>query len=109
MFTGSPQWQKFIDEDRLGLREATARFLFSSFALDVYLRRAARRMTLPSLLLLAGKDRVIDNAATRRFVAAFPSGDNRAIDYPEAHHTLEFEEPGHPFVRDVIAWIERRL
>lgn len=109
LFTGSPEWQRFIDEDRYGLRQATARFLFSSFALDVYLRRARKRVTCPSLLLLAGRDRVIDNARTRRFVASFPSRDNRVIDYPDAHHTLEFEPNGHPFVGDVVRWVERRL
>ena len=34
------------------------------------------------------------------------------IDYPEAHHTLEFEPDGHPFVGDMrcsgwsVAWAE---
>lgn len=109
LFTGSPDWQKFIAEDRFGVTEATARFLFASFGLDVYLRRAARRVNVPTLLLLAGQDRIIDNAETRAFVAAFPSRDNRVIDYPEAHHTLEFEPDGHPFVEDVVRWVERRL
>lgn len=107
LFTADPQWQQFVERDRFGLREVTARFLFASFSLDLYLRRAAKRVTMPSLLLLAGKDRVIDNAATRRFVASFPSRSNRVIDYPNAHHTLEFEPPGHPYVGDVMGWLER--
>jgi len=109
LFTGSPDWQKFIAEDRFAVTEATARFLFASFGLDVYLRRAARRVNVPTLLLLAGQDRIIDNAATRAFVASFPSRDNRVIDYPEAHHTLEFEPDGHPWVQDVVRWVERLL
>ncbi len=36
LFTASPEWQKFIHADRYGVREATARFLFSSFAFDLY-------------------------------------------------------------------------
>ncbi|HET6575614.1 MAG TPA: alpha/beta fold hydrolase [Fimbriiglobus sp.] len=109
LFTGSPNWQKFIAADRFGVTVATARFLFASFALDVYLRRAARRVTVPTLLLLAGRDRIIDNAKTRAFVASFPSRDNRVIDYPEAHHTLEFEPDGHPWVGDIVKWVERRV
>jgi alpha-beta hydrolase superfamily lysophospholipase len=109
LFTGSPDWQKFISEDRFAVTEATARFLFASFGLDVYLRRAARRVTVPTLLLLAGQDRIIDNVATRAFVASFPSRDNRVIDYPEAHHTLEFEPDGHPWVDDVLSWVDRRV
>ncbi len=109
LFTASPEGQKFIDTDRFGLRHATARFLFNSVAFDVYLRRVARRVSVPSLLLLAGRDRIIDNAATRRFVASFASRDNRVIDYPESHHTFEFEGPDHPFIADIVKWIERRI
>jgi alpha-beta hydrolase superfamily lysophospholipase len=109
LFTGSADWQKSIDADRHGLREATARFLFASAGLDFYLRRAARRVTAPTLLLLAGRDRIIDNGRTRRFVASFPSRDNRVIDYAAAEHTLEFEPAGHPFIADIVKWIERHL
>jgi alpha-beta hydrolase superfamily lysophospholipase len=109
LFTASPAWQKYIAEDRHGLCQATARFLAASTALDMYLRRAARRVTVPSLLMLAGRDRIIDNPRTRQFVASFPSRDNRALDYPDAHHTLEFEPDGHPFVDDLIRWVKRRL
>jgi alpha-beta hydrolase superfamily lysophospholipase len=108
LFTADPTWQRFIDADRFGLRMATARFLFSSFALDVYLRRAANRVTVPSLLLLARHDRVIDNGRTRQLVGRFPSRDNRVIDYPHAHHTLEFEPDGHPWVGDVLKWLGNR-
>lgn len=108
LFTADPDWQRFIDADRFGLRQATARFLFASVALDVYLRRAAKRVTVPNLLLLAGRDRVIDNGKTRKFVTRFPSRDNRVLDYPDAHHTLEFEPDGHPWVGDVLKWIARR-
>jgi alpha-beta hydrolase superfamily lysophospholipase len=104
LFTASPDWRRFIDRDRHGLREATARFLFGSFSLDIYLRRAVRRLTVPTLLLLAGHDRVIDNAATRRFLEAAPTN-RTVIEYPGAHHTLEFEPDGHPFVGDMIGWL----
>ena len=107
LFTPDPDWQKFVETERHGLRTATARFLYNSFALDVYLKRAAKRVRVPSLLLLAGQDRVIDNAKTRRFALKFASRNNKVIEYPAAHHTLEFEAVDHPFVRDVVKWVER--
>lgn len=109
LFTADPGWQRYVAADRHGLREATARFLFGSFSLDLYLRRAAKRVTVPTLLLLAGQDRVIDNAGTRRFALGFPARDNRVIDYPDAHHTLEFEGDGHPFVGDMVRWLGARF
>jgi alpha-beta hydrolase superfamily lysophospholipase len=108
LFTASPDGQAFIAADPLGLRQATARFLFNSFALDLYLRRAATRVTVPTLLALAEHDRIIDNARTRAFVARFPAPVT-VTEYPGAHHTLEFEPPDHPWVNDVVRWVEARL
>ena len=108
LFTANPEWQRFVDADPHGLRQATARFLFSSFSLDIYLRRAARRVTMPTFLALAEHDRVIDNARTAAFVARFP-GPTEVKTYPGAHHTLEFEGDGHPWLGDVVRWIEGRI
>jgi alpha-beta hydrolase superfamily lysophospholipase len=108
LFTASAEWQKFIDADPLGLRRATARFLFNSFALDIYLKRAAKHVTMPTFLALAEHDRVIDNARTRAFMARFP-GETTTTEYAGAHHTLEFEPPGHPWLGDVIRWVEGRV
>lgn len=108
LFTSSAEWQKFIDADPQGLKLATARFLFNSFALDIYLRRAARRVTVPSLLMLAERDRIIDNARTRAMVARFPGGSS-VIEYRGAHHTLEFELPDHPWIGDLTRWVEERI
>ena len=108
LFTDDPDAQRFIETDRYGLTEATARFLFASRGLDLYLRRAKGKMTMPVLLLLADGDRIIDNARTRRFALSFPSRQITVIDYRESSHTLEFEREGHPFINDVISWCDRQ-
>jgi alpha-beta hydrolase superfamily lysophospholipase len=110
LFTADPHWQEFIRTHPHDLREATARFLFQSFRFDQFLNRRANRVTVPILLQLAGRDRIIDTGRTRAFLPRL----NRAqsitvIDYPEAQHTLEFEPPGHPWERDALDWIERRV
>ena len=56
--------------------------------------------------MLAERDRIIDNAKTRRFVESFP-GSKHVIEYPGAHHTLEFESDGHPFVDNLLEWMGR--
>jgi alpha-beta hydrolase superfamily lysophospholipase len=108
LFTASPQWQQFVAQDQLGLRQATARMLFGSYALDIYLRRARKRVHLPVLLLLAEHDQIIDNTMVREFVERFPSTDKRIIEYLGAQHTLEFEAEGHPWLGDLIGWLERQ-
>ena len=107
LFTGSPEWQRWIADDPLGLTEATARFLFCSAVLDRRLKRVAHRVTCPLLMLLAGKDRILDNPGTRRYLARFANAATIAVrEYPEAQHTLEFEER-QPFVGDVLSWMKR--
>jgi len=105
LFTATPRWQKFIAEDPLSLREATARFLLASRKLDFYLKRVRSRVSVPTLLLLAGEDRIIDNAQTRCFVESFAARDKTVIEYPGAHHTLEFEPDPRPVFDDLTNWI----
>lgn len=107
LFTANPRWQKFITDDALSLREATARLLVESVRLDAYLRWCAGRVEVPVLLLLAGKDRIIDNGRTRQYVDRFATKDKEVIEYPDAHHTLEFELDPDRFINDVQKWIER--
>src|SRR5262249_52707210 len=87
---------------------ATARLLFGSFALDIYLKRAWKLLNIPVLLLLAEKDEIIDNAQTRAYIEKCPSTDKQVIEYPGAYHTLEFEPPEHPWVEDLLRWLERQ-
>jgi alpha-beta hydrolase superfamily lysophospholipase len=106
LFTSSPQWQKFISEDQLGLRVATARMLFGSFALDIYLKRAWKQVNVPVLLLLAEKDRIVHNVDSWEFVRKFPTEKKQVIEYWGAHHTLEFEPEGHKYLDDLLKWME---
>lgn len=108
LFTASAGWRAYIEAEPHGLRQATSRFLFASFSLDLYLRRAAKRVAVPTFLALAEHDRIIDNARTVAFVGRFP-GPTEAVTYPGAHHTLEFERDDHPWLGDVVRWVEERL
>jgi alpha-beta hydrolase superfamily lysophospholipase len=108
LFTAEPQRQRFILDDALGLREATARLLVESVRLDAYLKLVPSHVTVPLLLMLAGQDRIIDNARTRGFVESFASRDLRVIEYPEAHHTLEFEPDPGKFIGDLREWLDGR-
>lgn len=108
LFTGNVERQQFIANDSLALKLATARLLFESRRLDFYLRRAIGKVRIPTLLLLAGRDRIIRNDRTRRFVRRrVRHGDVRIVEYPNAHHTLEFEPNGPPFYSDLLDWLNQ--
>jgi alpha-beta hydrolase superfamily lysophospholipase len=107
LFTASPRWQRFIRDDPLALRQATARLLVESVRLDGYLRFVPAHVRVPVLVMLAEHDRVIDNAPTRRFVERFASAAKEVIEYAGAHHTLEFEPEPRRWLDDLQRWLER--
>jgi alpha-beta hydrolase superfamily lysophospholipase len=107
LFTATPRWLQFLRDDPLALHQATARFLVESVRLDYYLRWAPRYVSMPTLLLLGGRDRIIHNEPTREFVERF-AGEKLIIEYPEAHHTLEFEPDPGVFLADLLSWLNHR-
>jgi acylglycerol lipase len=106
LFTDHPEGQRFIASDRLGLHAATAGLLAASVFIDRDVRRVPRRVRQPVLLMLGGKDRIVDNARTLRYYRRLGSAEKRVIEYPEAHHTLEFEPDPTRYVYDLIGWLD---
>jgi alpha-beta hydrolase superfamily lysophospholipase len=107
LFTANPRWQAFLREDPLRLHKATARLLVESVRLDGYLRFVPKYVHVPVLLLLAEQDRIIHNTKTRAFVERFATPDKQVLEYPGAHHTLEFEIDPERYIGDVLHWLEK--
>ena len=107
LFTSQPQRQAFIREDPLALRRATARFFIESVRLDAAIARV--RMTVPVLLMLAGKDRITDNERTKAYVAGLHAPQLQVIEYPQASHTLEFEPDPSAFLKDLVSWVSKQF
>jgi len=105
LFTDVPKWQDYIRDDRMALHQATTGFLNASRKLDVLAARAPERIACPVLLMLAGKDRIIDNRATRAYFERFASNERTLIEYPDAAHTLEFEPDRDTFIADLVEWL----
>ena len=109
LFTSNPVAQKFLKEDPLALRKATARFLLDSVRLDFYLRIFRTKISKPILLLIAGQDKIIDNEKTIAFVKRFASGSLTVRDYPEAHHTFEFEPEPQKHIEEIEEWLQAQF
>ena len=107
LFTATPRWLQFLRDDPLRLHQATARFLVESVRLDAYLRFVPKYVHVPVLLLLAEHDRIIRNDRTRAYVERFATPDKQIIEYPGAHHTLEFEPDPGPFLADLRTWLDK--
>jgi acylglycerol lipase len=109
LFTANPEAQAFIASDPHSLREGTAGLMAASFFIDRRVRRAAPMIHQPALLMLAGRDRIVDNDRTLAYYRTLATLDREVIEYPEGHHTLEFEPDPTRYAYDLIGWIERRV
>jgi alpha-beta hydrolase superfamily lysophospholipase len=106
LFTANPERIAFLDGDRLKLTQVSASFLLASRRLDRVVRQFSKSSWRgPIHLLLAGRDRIIDNEPTRRWFRSLPSPDRRITEYPDAEHTIEFESAPAAFLHDLAAWL----
>ena len=91
LFTNNHAMLGYLQADPHRLLRATALFLYASRRLDGMLASAAGAVKVPTTLLLASDDRIIDNARTRQAVDRLTDGAARVI-VLHGEHTLEFEE-----------------
>lgn len=94
LFTDNPAMRQYLLADGLRLQRATARFLFASRQLDSLLARSVP-LAVPATLVLASRDRIIDNGHAERLVAPLAGGGLSVVRL-EGCHTLEFEPDPSP-------------
>jgi acylglycerol lipase len=109
LFTDSVHWQRYIRHDPLTLRRITLRFARHDLELTHLTRSSAPYLHLPSLLVLAGRDRIVDNRRTQRYFSNFAAVDKTLLQYSGAAHTLEFEADPQPYIDDLAAWLRHRV
>ena len=106
LFTDNPLRQQFIRDDPLKLERVTTSFLMASRRLDRYALAVRKELQgCPLRVFLAGQDRIIDNARTKDFVRRLRWPERSIIEYPDAHHTLEFETQPQPYYSDLVEWL----
>jgi alpha-beta hydrolase superfamily lysophospholipase len=105
MFTTDPQQLAYIKNDPLKLHTASAGFMWQSLKMDKLVEREDDGKHPPMLVFLAGKDRIIDNEATRELVTRNPNRQVKIIEYPDQTHSIQLDAPDR-LARDIIRWID---
>jgi alpha-beta hydrolase superfamily lysophospholipase len=104
MFTNTPRFLQFIQEDPLRLREVSARFLFESRRLEKWLDAHIGELRIPVQLFLAGNDRIIDNDAVDRFFKQAGLTELEMQVYEDQTHSIQFDAVER-LVGDMDRWI----
>jgi alpha-beta hydrolase superfamily lysophospholipase len=108
LFTDTPPWRDYIRDDPLTLRRVTLRFALADLRMNQYARAAAEHIRCPTLLMLAGRDRIVDNRRTLGFFDRITVADKTCHEYPDAGHTLEFEPDPSRYLDDLSSWLAQR-
>ena len=106
LFTDDPAWRDYIRTDPLTLRRVTLRFAREDLWLTRLATRTDPQLQLPTLLMLAGADRIVRREPTRQLVRAMTSGRAEILEYPGAAHTLEFDAAAPHYTSDLRDWLE---
>jgi acylglycerol lipase len=103
-FTSSPTAMQYVDRDPLALRKITIRFARENVKLVRQTTSHAAAIGVPLLLMLGGRDPITDNQQTRAFAERAGHSQKRIIEYPDASHTLEFEDDPSQYFQDLTDW-----
>jgi len=106
LFTGNEVLRLYLRQDRHRLKTATARLLYASYCLDRMLRKAPMGcLKLPTTLILATQDEIINNVATKDMVTALAGGP-LVVRRLVGSHTLDFEADTREFHKTLVEAIQ---
>jgi acylglycerol lipase len=109
LFTDTPRWRDYVATDPLTLREVTVCFAQADRELAGVARESAEYLHMPTLLVLAGHDRIVASPPTRAFLNRSAATHKTLIEYPNGAHTLEFEADPERYFADLADWIGRTI
>lgn len=107
LFTGESDWQEFIRNDRYALHHVSLDFLQASLDLEERIRQEVSQIKMPLLVLLAGRDEIVDTERTLQLLPQWGVRPESAIVYEHARHTLEFEPNREEIFDDLIRWLNQ--
>ena len=91
------------------IRVASLGLLGGFLPLQARAGRLAKRLSVPTLFLVPGRDLLVDERAGRRIFAKLRLADKTIIEYPDMLHALSIEIGREKVFEDVVTWAGQRL
>jgi alpha-beta hydrolase superfamily lysophospholipase len=104
----SPEVWEEIRKDPLVRHVATPRWFNEVRATQARLRASAATLTVPTLMLVAGADRLVDPAASVQFARDAGAVVELRV-YEELFHEIYFEPERERVIADVVTWLQGRF
>ena len=109
MVTRDRAYLEVMDASPDEIRVASLGLLGGFLPLQARAGRVARRLSVPTLFLIPGRDLLVDERAGRRIFAKIRRADKALIEYPEMLHALSIDLGREKVFEDVAGWAEQRL
>jgi alpha-beta hydrolase superfamily lysophospholipase len=106
MCTRDTSYQAIMNQDPRELRLASAKLLYETLIVQLASPTLARRIKIPTLFLLAGKDQLVDPKTSRSIFAKIKSTQKKLIEYPEMYHALSIELGREKVFEDMLKWLQ---
>ncbi|MBW8016953.1 MAG: alpha/beta hydrolase [Planctomycetes bacterium] len=105
MFTSQGKALYFLYNDKLRTHSPRAGDFYQARMIDLYISKNLDKVTTPSLALLAGKDRVVNNKKTIKALNKFGQKP-KIIEYPESDHVIFFGKSKNEMRRDILNYLQ---
>jgi len=109
MCTRDTEYQKVMNNNPDEVRVASLKLLVNIMLAQFEANSLAKKLLVPSLFLISGKDSLIDENAGRKLFASLKLSDKSKIEYPEMLHALSIDLDREKVFADIMSWIEKRL
>jgi len=104
MFTDSPKSLYFLYNDKLRTFSPRACDFFQARKIDSYISKNSNKLKIPSLVLFAGKDQIVDNEKTKMAFQRFGQKP-KIIEYHESEHVLFFGQAKNKLIGDIVNFV----
>ncbi len=105
LFTRIPERIRFLQQDPHQIHQATAGFFLASRRMDKVSLKLAQAPPVPTHLMLAADESIIDNEKTRTFLRDLNWRRTAITTYRNSRHTLEFDPDADAYLDDLVAWV----
>jgi acylglycerol lipase len=91
MLTDNPDYLDYLQKDPLRLTDVTTSFLVQTFLLSLKAKEVAKNITIPTLILQAGVDEIVNIQKLENWYEKIPAADKAMRVFPEVCHSLDFD------------------